>query len=254
MDPAELEQNQNDEKPEQPGYDAGEREEELEEEVRNGPALVKALKSNKDALKQTKEKLRSYEQKVSTYESIIGDADPKEVERWKRASEQAEQQEMLRAKKYEELTRMKDDQITQLSKSLAELQDQLITGKIDRALEDAFYEAGGKKGHFKAVRPALMPLAQLADDGTISIVRPDGTRPVTKDGKVQTVAEFLNGEYRDPDNIYSPHFEPRNTGYGMGATPMSRASIGQASMKDRLNSIADPATKRQLAREQGYTE
>jgi hypothetical protein len=225
-----------------------------DEEIENGPGLLKAYQSTKDKLKEFKQKAQEQESRIKKFEDMLKGTDPDEVLRWKKVAEQRQLDEMEQNKQFEKYKQTTSAQLEQLTRENEELNKKLIHDKLDRELEGAFYEAGGKKGHFKAVAHALMPLAKLTEDGKVIIEREDGTIPVNTKQQPKTIPEYLREEFASPDSIWAPHFEPTNLNAGSGSKGSNNAYLARSNMSEADLLNLSPEDRIRVARQRGYKE
>lgn len=225
-----------------------------DEEIVNGPGLLNAYKSTKEKLAEFKQKAKEYEERNKKYEEMLKGTDPDEVLRWKKVAEQRQLEEYEQNKQFEKYKQTTSQQLEQLARENEELSKKLVHDKIDRELESAFYEAGGKKGHFKAVAHALMPLAKLTEEGKVIIEREDGTIPVNTKQQPKTIPEYLREEFAAADSIWAPHFEPANLNAGSGSKGSNNSYLARSNMSEADLLNLSPEDRIRVARQRGYKE
>lgn len=223
-----------------------------EEDTENGQSSEQALKN---AYVKTKEKLNQYkgksielEEKLKEYEQILGDASPSQVKKWKQASEDFQATIAKKEQKYEEAISLRESQLEEVRRERDSLEKENTDMRLASQLEEAFYAAGGKKGHFAALELHLMRISQLNDTKQLEIY-PNGTLRLDKNGQPKSSSEVIAEEFASSE-LWGVHFEPKNNSVGGG---MQRSESFVKNTNIELNDLL-PVQRRIMARAQGIKE
>jgi len=221
--------------------------------IDNPGALVRAYEEVKKKEKEQREQAKRLASELDALEKSLKGIDRSELERLKQLDKEAQKEEMARQKRFDEYRQQAEQETAAQRERIHELETSLTNIQLTYALENAFYKAGGKNGHFEAVKPALLPLTELDENGEVKFHRKDGTRPYDKDGKPTKIEAWLRDEFASDDSIYSVHFEPLNRNSGTGAPQsLDRSRVIKNSSREELMALP-PMARVAAARNLGMT-
>lgn len=225
-----------------------EHESEQSEEKDDKSALYNAYTRTKDKLNEYKTKSADLEKKLKEYEQTLGDASPEQIKKWKQASEDFQTAIAKKEQNFEKAISLREAQLVEVRAERDALQKENTEMRITSQLEKAFYEAKGKQGHFLALKPHLMQIAQLNEANQLELY-PNGALRLDKNGQPKKSSEVIAEEFAQSD-VWGAHFEPINNAMGSG---MQRSASRFQDSNIALNELP-PAQRREMARIKGIKE
>jgi hypothetical protein len=176
-----------------------------------GEKGLKALQDERAKNKELQKELKA----LRTAQEKLSSVDVEEYEALKTLKEQAEQEKMARDQKFKELAEKKTKELTEKETAIKALTEQVQENRKKMAIQRFYYSMGGKEDNVDATTKSsfeilydniLKSRIQLEDDGSITILSPDGlTEDIGSDGKPKTAKELI-GELTE-SKVWGNFFE-----------------------------------------------